>query len=454
MKKIIAAIALSLMLGGVVSHADNSPPKSNSTVEKSEAELIKLVDQLYPAFVLIGGGSGVAISEDGYFITNHHVWNQAAAPATMAVKMAGNSRQFTADAVGADPRGDIVLGKLRLNEGETVPFVKLGDSDKVQIGDLCLSIGNPFLLSGRGSEPTVTFGTVTCNNRFQGGYNDCIQIDTAINPGNSGGPSFNVDGEMIGINGRNIASHGKRYNTGAGYAIPANQIRNFLETLKAQSGGALVVRHGMVGGLILDMGSQKGAVVRGVEDNSDAHDAGFQPGDVITAMDDKPVFNAYRYYGIVGTKPRGSSFAFTVTRGDEKLTLTARNGVPTESGQFGTVPRPDDEARKGSGNNPFGAMMDPFQLPKMKSSLGFKGEYNSDRAVGGYKITGLKNGSPLLEAGMAEGDILTKLNGREIRYFADLHDILIATEPGTEVSVTYIRGGETFEVKARTTKAK
>jgi S1-C subfamily serine protease len=453
MKKIIAAIALSLMLGGVVSHADNTPPKANPTVEKREAELIKLVDRLYPAFVLIGGGSGVAISEDGYFLTNHHVWNQAAAPANMVVKMAGNNRQFTADAVGADPRGDIVLGKLRLKDGEKVPFVKMGDSDRVQVGDLCLSIGNPFLLSGRGSEPTVTFGTVTANNRFQGGYNDCIQIDTAINPGNSGGPSFNIDGEMIGINGRNIASHGKRFNTGAGYAIPANQIRNFLDALKAQSGGALVVRHGMLGGLTLDMSSQNGAVVRAVEDNSDASDAGFQPGDIITAMDDKPVFNSYRYYGIVGTKPRGSSFSFNVTRGDKQLSLTGRNAVPTESGQFGTVPRPDDEARKGGGG--MQAMFgDPFKLPAMKSSLGFKGEYNSDRAVGGYKITGLKNGSPLLEAGMAEGDILTRVNGREIRYFADMHDILIAIGPGTEVTITYIRNGESFEVKAKTTKAK
>ena len=451
MKKLIPALALSLMVGGLV--IAEPAPKPNATVKKAEGELKTLVKQVYPAFVLIGGGSGVCISEDGYFLTNHHVWNEAAAPVETVVKMAGNSRRFTADAVGADPRGDIVLGKLRLEEGETVPFAPLGDSEAVEVGDLCLSIGNPFLLSGQGSEPTVTWGTITATNRFQGGYNDTIQIDTAINPGNSGGPSFNIDGEIIGINGRNIASHGKRYNTGAGFAIPANQIKNFMSAMKAQSGGALVVRHGIVGGLTLDLSSQEGAVVRKVDDESEAGDVGFEAGDVITLMDGMEVFNGYRYYGIIGTKPRGSSFEFTVTRGDETITIHARNNVPTESGQFGTVPRPDDTAREEDrrNRNPFGGM-NLFALPKMKSSLGFRGEYNEDRKVGGYVLTSVVENGPVAEAGLQAGDVLTHINDRHIVFFADVHDILIATPGGTEVTVKYIREGETYETKAITKK--
>ncbi|MCA8910872.1 MAG: PDZ domain-containing protein [Planctomycetes bacterium] len=450
MKKVLTALAISLLIGGVMVKAEN-PPKPNATVVKRDAEVIKLTSELYPAFVLIGGGSGVCISEDGYFVTNHHVWNQAAAPSKMVVKMAGNNHRFTADAVGADPRGDIVLGKLELDEGQKVPFVKLGDSDKVQIGDLCLSIGNPFLLSGQGAEPTVTWGTVTANHRFQGGYNDCIEIDTAINPGNSGGPSFNINGEMIGINGRNIASHNKRYNTGAGFAIPVNQIKNFLDTLKAEEGGAMVVRHGLIGGLSIDMGSQKGAPVQSVDDDSDAGDAGFKPGDLITAVDGKEVYNGYRFLGITQTKPRGSSFQVTVRRGDDLVTLNAVNSVPTESGQFGTVPRPDDEAR-GSGGGMQAMFGDPFKLPPMKSSLGFKGKYNPDRKVGGYILSKVNKGGPLAEAGLQADDILTKVNGRRIMYFADLHDILIATPGGTEVTITYVRGGEELETTAVTEK--
>lgn len=447
MKKLIPALALSLAMGGLV--IAEPAPKPNPTVAKAETELTTLVKQVYPAFVLIGGGSGVCISEDGYFLTNHHVWNDAAAPAETVVKMAGNSKRYTADAVGADPRGDIVLGKIRLEEGETVPFAPLGDSGAVHVGDLCLSIGNPFLLSGQGSEPTVTWGTITAISRFQGGYNDTIQIDTAINPGNSGGPSFNIDGEIIGINGRNIASHGKRYNTGAGFAIPSNQISNFLETMKAQEGGALVVRHGIVGGLTLDLSSQEGAVVRKVDDSSEAGDVGFKAGDVITKMDGKEVYNGYRYYGIIGTKPRNSSFEFTVTRGEETITITARNNVPTESGQFGTVPRPDDESRNDRGGM-FG--MNLFALPKMKSSLGFKGEYNEDRKTGGYVLTGVTSGGPVEEAGLKSGDTLTHINGRHIMFFADVHDILIATPGGTEVTIKYVREGESYETTAVTKK--
>ncbi|MBZ0138064.1 MAG: trypsin-like peptidase domain-containing protein [Planctomycetes bacterium] len=448
MNKLIPAIALSLMLGGVA--IAEPAPKVNATVKKAETEVTALVKQVYPAFVLIGGGSGVCISDDGYFLTNHHVWNEAAAPAETVVKLAGNSKRYTADAIGADPRGDIVLGKMRLDEGETVPFAKLGDSDALQIGDLCLSIGNPFLLSGQGSEPTVTWGTITAVHRFQGGYNDTIQIDTAINPGNSGGPSFNIDGEIIGINGRNIASHGKRYNTGAGFAIPSNQIKNFLDTLKAQEGGAMVVRHGMVGGLTLDMSSQNGAVVRGVADESEAADAGFKAGDVITKMDSYNVYNGYRYFGIIGTKPRNSSFAFTVLRDSKSITIHARNNVPTESGQFGTVPRPDDESRNDGGGILGG--MNLFQLPKMKSTLGFSGEYNKDRKVGGYVLTNVKENGSVSEAGLQVGDILTHINGRHIAFFADVHDILIATEGGTEVTIKYVREGIEYETTGVTKK--
>ncbi|MCC6464852.1 MAG: PDZ domain-containing protein [Planctomycetes bacterium] len=451
MKKLLTALAFAVALGGA---AINAQTATNATVDKADAEVRALTAKVYPAFVLIGGGSGVCITEDGYFLTNHHVWNQAAAPSNMVVKMAGNNRRFTADAVGADPRGDIVLGKLRLKEGEKVPFAALADSDAVQIGDICLSVGNPFLLSGQGSEPTVTLGTVTCTHRFQGGYNDCIQIDTAINPGNSGGPSFNLNGEVIGINGRNIASHSKRFNTGAGYAIPANQIRNFLSTLKAQEGGALVVRHGMVGGLKIDLDAkERGALVRTVEEGSEAADAGFKTGDLITSMDGKPLHNGFRYYGLVGTKPRGSSFAFTVKRGEQTVEINARNDIPTESGQFGNVPRSDDESRGGGRTNPLQGMMDPFRLPEPKSSLGFSGKYNTDRKAGGYIISKVKEGGALARAGLAEGDILTHVNGRHIRAFADISDMMIAVAPGTEVAVRYIRGGETIEVKATLDKA-
>ncbi|MCC7507944.1 MAG: trypsin-like peptidase domain-containing protein [Planctomycetes bacterium] len=461
MNRIISALALSMAVGGFALSTSDVPAGAQAkgvatpNVTKLDDETRALVAKVYPAFVLIGGGSGVCISEDGYFLTNHHVWNDAAAPAEMVVKQAGNNKRFTADAIGADPRGDIVLGKLRLDPGQKVPFVTLGDSDKVEPGSICLSVGNPFLLSGQGSEPTVTIGTVTANHRFQGGYNDSIQIDTSINPGNSGGPSFNMDGEVIGINGRNIASHGKRFNTGAGYAIPANQIKNFIPVMKEQLGGALLVRHGFVGGLSFDLKHQGGARITAVELESEAGDVGFEANDVIQEIDGYEIFNAYRYYGVIGTKPRGSEFKFKVLRGEKTVMLTARNNVPSESGQFGNIPRADDIARaedRRSGNNPLRRMMDPFALPDPKSSIGFKGKYNPDRKVGGYVLTEVVTGGPLETGGLQAEDVLTHVNGRHIQYYCDLGDILIAKAPGTEVTVTWLRGGEKHEAKVKLAK--
>lgn len=439
MNKFIPAVALSLVFGmGFISAEQAS--SGDTVVDATDNEMQTLVKQVYPAFVLIGGGSGVCISEDGYFLTNHHVWSEATRPnVKKRIRMAGNDSPFTADAVGADSRGDIVLGKLRLKEGQTVPFCKLADSDKVRIGDICLSIGNPFLLSGQGSEATVTLGTISGTHRFQGGYNDCIQIDTAINPGNSGGPSFNLDGEVIGINGRNIASHLKRYNTGAGYAIPSNQISNFLAAFKAQEGGALLVRHGLIHGLGIDLSGKDGAKVSSVIEESDAGHAGFEIGDVITKIDSYEIFNGYRFYGVIGTKPKGSLFKIQVRRKNSMIDLVASNNVPQESGQFGTVPRSDDIARKKTGAS-------RFQLPKMRASLGFRGKYNTDSKVGGYLISAVKltkdGKNPLGDIGVTDGDVLIKINGRKIDFFADLHDIMISLKPGANITVTYIHNGE------------
>lgn len=431
-------------------HITAQAVRPTAGVTAVDREVRELVKRIYPAFVLIGGGSGVCISEDGYMLTNHHVYAGAVRPGSMVVRMAGNSRQFTAEAVGADPRGDIVLAKLKLAPGEKVPFVKLAEADSVNIGDLCVCIGNPFMLAGTGTEPTVTLGTVTACNRFQGGYSDAIQIDTPINPGNSGGPAFNIDGEIIGINGRNIANHGKRYNTGAGFAIPAGQIRNFMDAFKAAEGGALIVRHGLIAGLKIDLaGRQLGAPVADVEEGSDAEEVGFRKGDLIVAMDDKTIFNGYRYYGVVGIKPRGSVFRCTVKRGEETLTLTARNNLPVEAGQFQTIPRSDDEAR----NTPAGPMMmDPFRLPSPKSSLACTVRPNDERKVGGYVITaftqdGDSKDSPLIEAGLEIGDVITHINDRRIAYFCDFTDIMIALDPGTKVKVNFLRKGASHEVE-------
>src|SRR5262249_53221188 len=214
----------------------------DARVLEMEKKRIAAVEKVKPAVVAIfarggqGGGSGVLISDDGYALTNFHV----VAPPGPTMKCGlPDGIFYDAVLVGLDKVGDVALVKLLpKKEGDKFPFAKLGDSDKVKAGDWSLAMGNPFLLA-TDFTPTVTFGLISGVHRYQypAGtlleYADCIQIDTSINPGNSGGPLFNLDGELLGINGRGSFEKRGRVNSGVGYAISINQIKNFMGQLRA-----------------------------------------------------------------------------------------------------------------------------------------------------------------------------------------------------------------------------
>src|SRR5437773_7793766 len=159
---------------------------------------------------------------------------------------------YDAALVGLDKVGDVALIKLLpQKKGQDFPFAKLGDSDKLKAGDWSMAMGNPFLLA-TDFNPTVTFGLVSGVHRYQYPegtlleYTDCIQVDTSINPGNSGGPLFNMEGELVGINGRGSFDKRGRINSGVGYAISINQIKNFLGHLHS----GLDTDHATLGALI------------------------------------------------------------------------------------------------------------------------------------------------------------------------------------------------------------
>ncbi|HLW66175.1 MAG TPA: trypsin-like peptidase domain-containing protein, partial [Gemmataceae bacterium] len=214
----------------------------DSTVRSGEKQRIEVINKCRPAVVAIfspggqGGGSGVLIDKDGYALTNFHVVS-----GTGPVMQCGLADGVMYDAVivGWDKVGDVALIRLLpKKEGQPFPVAALGDSDKVQEGDWCMTMGNPFLLATDFS-PTVSFGMVSGVHRYQypeGGfleYTDCIQVDASVNPGNSGGPLFNMQGEVVGINGRISFDKRRRINSGVGYAISSNQIKNFMGHLRA-----------------------------------------------------------------------------------------------------------------------------------------------------------------------------------------------------------------------------
>src|SRR5205823_137799 len=268
--------------------------------------------------LVTGQGSGFFISADGYAVTNNHVVDKAS---TVEV-IADDGKTYTAKVIGTDPRTDIALIKVE-GRGD-FPYVQLAEKSP-RIGDWVLAVGNPFGLGG-----TVTAGIVSARGRDIGAgpYDDFIQIDAHVNKGNSGGPTFDVDGNVIGVNTAIFSPSGG--SVGIGFAIPSDTVKTVIAQLE-KSGK---VTRGWIGVQIqqvtpdiadsLGLKNAEGALVAEPQANSPAAKAGIQSGDVITAVDGQPVKNARELAKKISSMPPGTSVKLGVWRkGEEKqLSLT------------------------------------------------------------------------------------------------------------------------------------
>jgi S1-C subfamily serine protease len=270
----------------------------------------------------MGGGTGVVITEDGYALTNFHV-----VEGTGPVMQCGLADGVLYDAVlvGVDKVGDVALIKLlpdKKKPNQKFPLAKLGDSDKLKAGDWSLAMGNPFLLA-TDFTPTVTFGLISGVHRYQPPagilleYTDCIQIDTSINPGNSGGPLFNMDGELVGINGRGSFEKRGRVNSGVGYAISINQIKNFLGHLRS----GLDADHASLGAYVTGEAEEESGsrlLVNSVLADCDAERRGLQPGDELISFAGRPLASTNNFKNVLGLFPRGWRLPLVFRHEDEK----------------------------------------------------------------------------------------------------------------------------------------
>ena len=346
-------------------------------------------------------GSGVIVDANGLVITNNHVVSRAD-----EIKVHLNDkRQFKAKLVGTDPKTDIAVLKI---EAESLPTVTWADSDKLEVGEFVLAIGNPF-----GLNQTVTLGIVSAVGRARMGiaeYEDFIQTDAAINPGNSGGPLVNTRGELVGINTAIFSQSGG--NMGIGFAVPSNMARSILQQL-VESGR--VVR-GWLGVSIQDLTPElakqfgiskpKGVLVGDVLADSPAERAGIERGDVILEFDGKPVEDPAQLRNVVAQMGVGEKAAIKLIRDKRSKVVSVIIGEqPKELAQVGS-------SRSGGSASPAG-LLSGIEVGELNESWASRlGLLAKDPGV---VVVRVRQGSAAEEAGVKEGDVILEINRHPIR---------------------------------------
>lgn len=270
-------------------------------------------------------GSGVIVSEDGHILTNNHV----VAGADEITVTLSDKREFDAKLVGTDKDTDVAVIKI---DAKDLPVAKLGDSDKLQVGELVLAFGNPFRLSH-----TVTAGIISATGRSDvriAEYEDFIQTDAAINPGNSGGPLANIKGEVIGINTAIATAGGLPGNVGVGFAIPINMALNVKEQLidKGQvvRGWLGVNLQEVTKDLAEKYGLKEPRGVIATLTGGPARKAGLEPGDLIIEFNDEPVIDGVHLKNLVAAVKPGETVKVKVIRNGEEKEYKVKLGERTE----------------------------------------------------------------------------------------------------------------------------
>ena len=351
-----------------------------------------------------GQGSGFFITADGYAVTNNHVVDKA----QMVEVTTDDGKTYSAKVIGTDPRTDVALIKV---EGRNdFPFVKLADTPP-RVGDWVVAVGNPFGLGG-----TVTAGIVSARGRDIGAgpYDDFIQIDAPVNQGNSGGPSFDMDGNVIGINTAIFSPSGG--SVGIAFDIPADTVKTVVAQLKDKG----VVSRGWIGVHIqpvtaeiaesLGMKGNEGALVAEPQAGSPAAKAGIESGDVITAVNGHPVKDARDLARQIGGMTPGASAKLSVWRkGDEKTFSLTLGEMPKER---------DARAGTGTDSKPTGT-----DVPKLGLMLAPAGQVAGSGSEG-VVVTDVDPNGLASEHGFKTGDVILDVGGKKVANPLDVRNAI------------------------------
>ena len=391
-----------------------------SVVNLSTVRVVKN-PRLNRDFTQKGMGSGFIISDDGYIFTNNHVVDKAS---RIKVKLS-DGKEYDAEVKGTDPNTDIAL--IKISAPGKLPYVRMGDSERLRIGDGVFAIGNPL-----GLNHTVTSGIISAKGREIGAgpYDNFIQTDASINPGNSGGPLCNLAGEVVGINTAIIAQA-----QGIGFAIPINMAKEILSDLKTSGkitrGWLGVTSQDITEDLqkTLKLKDRSGALVTEVLPGDAAEKAGIKAGDVILGIDGKPAKDRRELIRMIAALRVGSKVGVQIIRDGKEMTL----------------PLVVAERKDGQAQDPGGAVKEQLDMtvkevtPEIARYIGLP-----DKT--GVIVTDVKAGGPAEEAGLQPRDIILKINNMEIKGLKDYQAALAAGEKGNTLLMLVRRGKANFFV--------
>ncbi len=379
------------------------------------------VPQSTPDLSVVGAGSGVIISDDGYIVTNNHVIESAD-----KIEVSLNDRTtYEAQLIGTDPTTDIALLKI---DATGLHYLQFGNSDAIKVGEWVLAVGNPFNLTS-----TVTAGIVSAKSRSIGimssgaqnmGIESFIQTDAAVNPGNSGGALVSTSGELIGINTA-IASTTGSY-SGYSFAVPAAIAQKVVQDLKQYG----EVQRALLGVSITDvtpeiqkrykLASVRGVLISQVSDGGAAKEAGLKEGDVIISVDNEDVNTVPALQEKIGRKRPGESVKIDVIHdGEQKQYVVTLRNI---RGTTGIVKL--DENQK-----TLGATLEPISDTDMQKL----------RIRNGLKITKLSDGK-LKQNGIKEGFIIVKANRMPVASATEFQQIVATASEGLFISGIYPNG--------------
>ncbi len=368
-----------------------------------------------------GVGSGFIIGSDGLIMTNHHVVDGAD---ELIVTLA-DKREFKGKLVGSDQRTDVAVVKI---EAAGLNAVRIGDVNRLRVGEWVMAIGSPF-----GLDNTVTAGIVSAKQRDTGDYLPFIQTDVAINPGNSGGPLLNMRGEVVGINSQIYSRSGGFQ--GISFAIPIDEAMRVADQIKVSgrvTRGRIGVRIDQVSKEVAEsigLGRPRGALVRAVEPDSPAHKAGIEAGDIIIRFDGKEVEKSADLPRMVGNTKPGTRSAITVfRRGAQKdLSISVAELEPDRAARGGSAPESSRPSATVNAKT-LGLTLGELSATQ-KKDLGVQG---------GVVVVGVEG--PAARAGLREGDVILAVANIETNSLAEFDRVMSRLDKSKPVNVLFRRG--------------